>query len=61
MESIPDFHLKLSLIYQLSNRRINVEKLLSLDRLKEIELKDKSLVMMSSIVNQMAERDGPNK
>lgn len=54
LESIPDFHLKLSLIYHLSKRNINVEKLLSVDRLKEIELKDKNLIMMTSILESLA-------
>lgn len=61
MEAIPDFHLKLSLLYQLSKRNINVEKLLSLDRLNEIELKDKNLIMMTAVLEGLSEREGPNK
>lgn len=61
LEAIPDFHLKLSLLYQLTKRNINIEKLLSLDRLKDIELKDKNLVMMAVVLEGLAEREGANK
>jgi hypothetical protein len=40
----------------LSNRNINVEKFLSLDKLKDIELKDKNIVMMASIIEKLSEK-----
>ncbi len=48
-------------MYQLTKRNINIEKLLSLDRLKDIELKDKNLIMMTAVVEGLAEKEGANK
>lgn len=61
MESVSDVNLRLSLLYVLAKRGINLEKLLDIEKMKESELRDKNLVMMAAIVESIAEREGAKK
>jgi hypothetical protein len=56
LESIPDFKYKLTMLHALAKRRINVEKIANFDMVRELEVKDKHLVMMIFITESIVEQ-----
>jgi hypothetical protein len=51
-----DYNFRLTLLSELSDRRINIEKLMHIDTSKTLEVKDKYLILMTSIIESLAER-----
>ena len=61
LQSIPDFNYKLTLLHALAKRRVNIQKITNIDLAKEIEVKDKNLIMLIFIIESIVEQNPSDK
>jgi hypothetical protein len=61
LQSIPDFNYKLTLLHVLAKRRVNIQKITNIDLEKEIEVKDKNLIMLIFIIESIIEQNPTDK
>ena len=53
LESIPDFNFKLTLLHAMSKKKLDIQKITNIDMAKDIEIKEKNLIMMIFIVENI--------